>query len=348
MQVFEPVSLTVKSNSDSNPSNVETSESLLPRYSCLLISPGNFWHNDEDKFAQDPSILKRLHEIHHEGLLPVVSLGHLREVLFGVPWKETGIRKMYLTTRQRTITYAVTLILTKYDPEFIKSLRDALEQRYPSNPHESSTLKHSMQSHVKPLKPVESSRDNDTLKKTIESNESSHISTSSASTSTHVNHTDSSDDETSNQQNIIHLYFRIKISYNEYILRALMYLLIFSYVLFSVRKYFRFFSSLSLSHLIKFHVNNDQLLLNLSGIYSQVENIFFYLSISNDGISCSCLYNSGKIDLIKCKWALALGSVLTGFMTFSMSFGICLWLDLNFVPSKSDVLPYIVSLVGTF
>lgn len=248
MQVFEPVSLTVRgSGSNSQATGSASSESLLPRYSCLLISPGNFWHNDQVKFSQDPNILKTLHEIHHEGLLPAVSLGHLREVLFGVPWKETGIRKMYLTTRQRTITYAVTVILSKYDPQFIKSLKEALEERYPFNLHK--------QQKSQPKGPVKSNESNkndsnsknsyNSQSKSDEGNYSSDVlhplsfassSSSSSKSSQHDLQANTTDGQTNEQENIIHLYFLAKISYTEYILRGTMYLLVFFYVLFSVRK----------------------------------------------------------------------------------------------------------------
>lgn len=274
MQVFEPVSLTVRgSGPNSQNTGSTSSESLLPRYSCLLISPGNFWHNDQNKFSQDPSILKTLHEIHHEGLVPSVSIGHLREVLFGVPWKETGIRKMYLTTRQRTITYAVTVILSKYDPEFISSLKQSLEERYPlhfqvskfnsksnsanrqgdtlnnghpssgdsqSSDHErdnnSSSPSSSSSSH---MLPPSASPSFSSPHPSLASQEPSHGSTSNGLglNVTNVNSNSGYNEEARDDENIIHLYFQVKISYTEYILRATMYLLVFLYVLFSVRKY---------------------------------------------------------------------------------------------------------------
>ena len=244
MQVFEPVSLTVRGTGGNSQTAGSTSESLLPRYSCLLISPGNFWHNDQDKFSQDPSILKTLHEIHYEGLVPSVSIGLLREVLFGVPWKETGIRKMYLTTRQRTITYALTVILSKYDPEFINSLKEALEERYPLHvqPQKSHT-KITIQSDASDKGDANGSQsdpDKGNNSSNVVSPSASSFSSNHATAGLGLNLTNSNHNANDHQniiQNIIHLYFQVKISYTEYILRTTMYLLVFLYVLFSVRKY---------------------------------------------------------------------------------------------------------------
>lgn len=36
--------------------------SLLPEHGCLLLSPGNFWQNDWEKFHADPDIIGTIHQ----------------------------------------------------------------------------------------------------------------------------------------------------------------------------------------------------------------------------------------------------------------------------------------------
>ena len=104
------------------------SASYLPSYSCLLLSPANVWQNDMNKFLQDSTIIKTLYSI--KDLASLDSSGSLREVLFGVPWMETGIKRMYVRTRQRTITYAVTLIFSKYNYQYLNGLESFLKEKY--------------------------------------------------------------------------------------------------------------------------------------------------------------------------------------------------------------------------
>ncbi|XP_027766130.1 sterol regulatory element-binding protein cleavage-activating protein-like, partial [Empidonax traillii] len=35
---------------------------LLPEHGCLLLSPGNFWQNDRERFNADPDIFKTIHQ----------------------------------------------------------------------------------------------------------------------------------------------------------------------------------------------------------------------------------------------------------------------------------------------
>lgn len=39
-----------------------------------------------------------------------------KDILFGVPWRETAIKKSYVHNRQRVVSFAVTVVLQKYDP----------------------------------------------------------------------------------------------------------------------------------------------------------------------------------------------------------------------------------------
>lgn len=47
---------------------------------------------------------------------------------------ETGIRPIYVRNRQRTITYAITLVYSKYNRKFISALAKNLRDRYPVDP----------------------------------------------------------------------------------------------------------------------------------------------------------------------------------------------------------------------
>lgn len=35
---------------------------LLPEHGCLLLSPGNFWQNDRERFHADPDIIRTIHQ----------------------------------------------------------------------------------------------------------------------------------------------------------------------------------------------------------------------------------------------------------------------------------------------
>ena len=52
-------------------------------------------------------------------------------MLFGLRQRDTGLTKYPVRNRQRVITYAVTVALQKYDPDFIQSLKSHLFKLYP-------------------------------------------------------------------------------------------------------------------------------------------------------------------------------------------------------------------------
>lgn len=114
----------------------ESMFSYLPRYSCLALSPANIWKNDLDRFLRDPVIIKTIFDIKDTASL---ESGSMKELLFGVSWIQTGIRKLYVRTRQRTINYAITLVFKEYDEEFIEDLRRTLKKEFPGHPFKSDT-----------------------------------------------------------------------------------------------------------------------------------------------------------------------------------------------------------------
>ncbi|KAM4028430.1 sterol regulatory element-binding protein cleavage-activating protein isoform 2-T2 [Anomaloglossus baeobatrachus] len=98
----------------------------LPEHGCLLLSPGNFWQNNREQFNQDPDLIRTIQQ--HEPKTLQTS-ATLRDLLFGVPGKQSGIS---LYNRKRIVTYTITLALRKYDARFLSSLRTRLRQLHPS------------------------------------------------------------------------------------------------------------------------------------------------------------------------------------------------------------------------
>uniref|UniRef100_A0A8C2TDL7 Sterol regulatory element-binding protein cleavage-activating protein n=1 Tax=Coturnix japonica TaxID=93934 RepID=A0A8C2TDL7_COTJA len=99
---------------------------LLPEHGCLLLSPGNFWQNDRERFNADPDIIKTIHQ--HEPKTLQTS-ATLKDLLFGLPGKYSGVN---LYNRKRVVSYTVTLGLQRYDSRFLSSLRSRLKMLHPS------------------------------------------------------------------------------------------------------------------------------------------------------------------------------------------------------------------------
>uniref|UniRef100_A0A8C6ZXI6 SREBF chaperone n=2 Tax=Nothoprocta perdicaria TaxID=30464 RepID=A0A8C6ZXI6_NOTPE len=99
---------------------------LLPEHGCLLLSPGNFWQNDRERFNADPDIIKTIHQ--HEPKTLQTS-ATLKDLLFGLPGKYSGVN---LYNRKRVVSYTVTLGLQRYDSRFLSSLRARLKLLHPS------------------------------------------------------------------------------------------------------------------------------------------------------------------------------------------------------------------------
>ncbi|KAM3822753.1 LOW QUALITY PROTEIN: sterol regulatory element-binding protein cleavage-activating protein [Vipera latastei] len=99
---------------------------LLPEHGCLLLSPANFWQNDQERFSADPDIIKTVHQ--HEPKTLQTSATP-KDLLFGVPGKYSGVN---LYNRKRVVVYAITLGLRHYDARFLASLRSRLTLLHPS------------------------------------------------------------------------------------------------------------------------------------------------------------------------------------------------------------------------
>ncbi|XP_066547581.1 sterol regulatory element-binding protein cleavage-activating protein [Amia ocellicauda] len=101
-------------------------QAVLPEHGCLLVSPGNYWQNQRERFDSDPDILRTVHQHEPKGLHTSATL---RDLLFGVPGKHTGVS---LYSRKHVVTYTITVVLQSYDARFVGSLRSRLRQLHPS------------------------------------------------------------------------------------------------------------------------------------------------------------------------------------------------------------------------
>lgn len=99
---------------------------LLPEHGCLLLSPGNFWQNDRERFHADPDIIGTIHQ--HEPKTLQTS-ATLKDLLFGVPGKYSGVS---LYRKRRMVFYTVTLVFQQYHAKFLGSLRARLMLLHPS------------------------------------------------------------------------------------------------------------------------------------------------------------------------------------------------------------------------
>ncbi|KAG8189219.1 hypothetical protein JTE90_013751 [Oedothorax gibbosus] len=203
---------------------------VLPHYDCLMISPSSIWQNDINKFKDDPDIIKTIFTRKDS----TVDLSSFRDILFGVPFKETGIKKLFLRNRPRIITYAFTIAFKKYNANYLKGLSDHFKSRYSMHPYpENVTFKF---------------EDSD----------------------------------------IVHIQFQDLHTLVEFVPLAIAYVVLFLYIYFSVY----------------------------------------------------------KIELVKSKWALAISAVMTVVMSLLMSVGLCLWFGLNPTLSGSEILPYLIVVIG--
>ncbi|XP_061737713.1 sterol regulatory element-binding protein cleavage-activating protein [Nerophis ophidion] len=102
-------------------------QSVLPEHGCLLISPANYWQNQRELFDSDPNPLKTIQKHEPKGLHTSATL---RDLLFGVPGKHTGVSHY---NRKRVVTYTITMVLSSYHARFLASLRARLKHLHPSN-----------------------------------------------------------------------------------------------------------------------------------------------------------------------------------------------------------------------
>lgn len=104
----------------------------LPSFSCLVLSPANLWNVDSSSFREDAELMKTITQKFGQTL---DTPPNVLDILFGIPWKATGLKKYYLRNRRRIISFAVTIIFKSesYNHKFIQSLRHHLETVFPNS-----------------------------------------------------------------------------------------------------------------------------------------------------------------------------------------------------------------------
>ena len=100
---------------------------VLPEYGCLILSPANLWQRDPATFQMDANVISTVFNYQRS------REGHssLTDLTFGMRLRDAGLTKYPVRNRQRVISYAVTVVLKKHDPEFIEALRSHLKDVYP-------------------------------------------------------------------------------------------------------------------------------------------------------------------------------------------------------------------------
>ncbi|XP_067127513.1 LOW QUALITY PROTEIN: sterol regulatory element-binding protein cleavage-activating protein [Centruroides vittatus] len=209
---------------------VDKSFQGLPQYSCLIVSPAHIWMQDINRFQQDSDIIKTIFKSSGD----ISDSSNLRDILFGVPWKETGIKKLNMRTRPRIITYAITVILKKFNIDFMQSLYKTLQSKYSFPPYPENVTYNPNESYIS------------------------------------------------------HVQFQDQYTMAEFVPLGVTYIILFLYIYFSV-----------------------------------------------------C-----KIEMVKSKWALAMSAVFTVLMSLLMSVGLCLWFGLHPTLNGSEILPYLIVIIG--
>ncbi|XP_071946815.1 sterol regulatory element-binding protein cleavage-activating protein-like [Antedon mediterranea] len=100
---------------------------ILPEHGCLVISPAALWKNDLKEFSEDNDLVET---IYRHLKKKSIEATNIKDVLFGIPSKYSGINRFYIRSRQRLITYAVTLVLKSYNESFILNLKDHLQKKF--------------------------------------------------------------------------------------------------------------------------------------------------------------------------------------------------------------------------
>lgn len=112
---------------------------LLPEFNCLILSPANLWRLDETKFRDDAQFLDTIFSYKN----PMVEVrSSMADILFGVPLKNSGLKKYPVKTRSRVLTFALTIILKTPSEPLLADLRSRLQSHFPlhSSTHESSSM----------------------------------------------------------------------------------------------------------------------------------------------------------------------------------------------------------------
>ncbi|XP_052801573.1 sterol regulatory element-binding protein cleavage-activating protein-like [Mya arenaria] len=115
LRVFEPV-------------RGKSAEKLLPEYACLVLSPANLWQRNLKRFLSDKEVLQTVYKRYNQAYEAPPGF---RDLLFGVPWPSTGVSRYFIRNRQRTITYALTIVYKTFNESYVNELSRYLESQYP-------------------------------------------------------------------------------------------------------------------------------------------------------------------------------------------------------------------------
>ncbi|KFB47933.1 hypothetical protein ZHAS_00015995 [Anopheles sinensis] len=171
-------------------------QTLFPEYNCLLLSPANLWQQNMQNFNKDSNLLNTIFVNHNLQKSKVSNA----EMLFGIPLRDTGVKRYPMRTRPRIIQYAVTLILRENNPAYIESLRAKLVRAYPL--------------HQKNVAGPEDATDGD----------------GEAATETNAK------EQPIGQQSIMYIFYPGEFNWKEVLPQCVAFVLLFIYVYFSVRK----------------------------------------------------------------------------------------------------------------
>ncbi|CAJ0606931.1 unnamed protein product [Cylicocyclus nassatus] len=98
--------------------------SFTPQRGCLLLEPTAFWGYSYEKFMSDKDVLATIFS------RECSSVACPRDLLLGMPFGFTGIKKIYRSNQKPTIDISLTLFLVRYD----KDARQSLISRFTSHP----------------------------------------------------------------------------------------------------------------------------------------------------------------------------------------------------------------------
>ncbi|KAF8566787.1 hypothetical protein P879_08897 [Paragonimus westermani] len=122
-QSFEDICFQVEDRAVTSLEKQDTIFNVLPTFGCLFLAPSLLWDNDAGQLqASTSSLFARIKQ---------AVTGNLRDLLFGLPWQLTGIRRNRVCSRQSTMAFVVTLVFREYNPYFITELRRHLLSRFP-------------------------------------------------------------------------------------------------------------------------------------------------------------------------------------------------------------------------
>nr|CAB3265884.1 sterol regulatory element-binding protein cleavage-activating protein-like [Phallusia mammillata] len=96
---------------------------MFPENGCLMVTPAFFWDNNKDLLLFDNNILQTVNQF--EGK-PIETTQSIKEILFGISSKHTGLNSSNLKNKKYFMSYAVTLVLEKYDSRFLKEIHQRL------------------------------------------------------------------------------------------------------------------------------------------------------------------------------------------------------------------------------